>query len=389
MSDNLKKLTGKNPADYEPVVYNLINNPDAELFAQLVEKDDFLYDFIKENVVKRMAKVCNEKNFCNLLQFLKYYSPSYEGFIVSTLAKFADEDLTDKMLEIFENGTDAEKTYCAKFFSYIQDPLALELLKEYALSQNVSLSSNCISTLALFGDREIFNQALDMLNSKDEFEVLEGARILVSYGDKSAVDKIIQVMKNSPLAEHIASELLYLCDLKELISKDYATGLYVLNLIINGLGETVALSQVFDFALYDVLADLSENDINSKSAVVLLNAKEKFETLTENDEYLFDESKDVKQEIFDIKKLLKSVNKDKCLSLIDNELKSESLFVYSALDYSKNSAKIRELLHCTNQTVILKAVEVLKSFKILTQQDKDIALRNISDENIRNIILAV
>ena len=212
MSDNLKKLTGKNPADYEPVVYNLINNPDAELFAQLVEKDDFLYDFIKENVVKRMAKVCNEKNFCNLLQFLKYYSPSYEGFIVSTLAKFADEDLTDKMLEIFENGTDAEKTYCAKFFSYIQDPLALELLKEYALSQNVSLSSNCISTLALFGDREIFNQALDMLNSKDEFEVLEGARILVSYGDKSAVDKIIQVMKNSPLAEHIASELLYLCD---------------------------------------------------------------------------------------------------------------------------------------------------------------------------------
>ena len=77
------------------------------------------------------------------------------------------------------------------------------------------------------------------------------------------------------------------------------------------------------------------------------------------------------------------------MSLIDNELKSESLFVYSALDYSKNSAKIRELLHCTNQTVILKAVEVLKSFKILTQQDKDIALRNISDENIRNIILAV
>ena len=54
MSDNLKKLTGKNPADYEPIAYNLINIPDVDLFKELVYKDDFLFDFIKEYVSKRL-----------------------------------------------------------------------------------------------------------------------------------------------------------------------------------------------------------------------------------------------------------------------------------------------------------------------------------------------
>ena len=30
MSDKLKKLTGKNPNDFEPVAYSLINNPDVD-----------------------------------------------------------------------------------------------------------------------------------------------------------------------------------------------------------------------------------------------------------------------------------------------------------------------------------------------------------------------
>ena len=82
MSDNLKKLTGKNPKDFEPVAYSLINNSDTELFRELVEKDDFLFDFVKQNVAFRLEKVCNESNFLNLLNFLKYYSPAYEDFII-------------------------------------------------------------------------------------------------------------------------------------------------------------------------------------------------------------------------------------------------------------------------------------------------------------------
>ena len=43
MSDNLKKLTGKNPKDFESVAYSLINNSDVELFSELVSKEDFLF----------------------------------------------------------------------------------------------------------------------------------------------------------------------------------------------------------------------------------------------------------------------------------------------------------------------------------------------------------
>ena len=47
MSENLKKITGKNPQDFEPVAYSLINQPDVKLFEELVLHEDFLFDFVK------------------------------------------------------------------------------------------------------------------------------------------------------------------------------------------------------------------------------------------------------------------------------------------------------------------------------------------------------
>lgn len=388
MSDNLKKLTGKNPADYEPIAYNLINIPDVDLFKELVDKDDFLFDFIKENVSKRLEKVCNQSNYKNLLEFLKFYSPSYEEFIVSTLAKYATEDLTDTMLEIFVNGNDDEKTYCAKYFSYIQDPQALDLLKKYAYSDNNYLSANCAFTLAKFNNQEIYNDAIEKLHSNDDYEQLSAVQFLVSYGNQNATEEIIKTIKKSAFAENMASELPYLYDLAELIKNNRQDGLYILNIIINGLGETVALSQLYDFNIYNILEDLIKNNNDSMSSVVLLNACEKFTSLTENDEYLFDESKEVKDDVYSINKLLESVPYN-AENLIDNELKEDSLFVYTALDFTTNTEKVRSLLNSKNQTLILKSVEILKELKNLTTQDKNIALENISNTDIKNIILAI
>lgn len=388
MSDNLKKLTGKNPADYEPIAYNLINIPDVDLFKELVDKDDFLFDFIKENVSKRLEKVCNQSNYKNLLEFLKFYSPSYEEFIVSTLAKYATEDLTDTMLEIFVNGNDNEKTYCAKYFSYIQDPQALDLLKKYAYSDNNYLSANCAFTLAKFNNQEIYNDAIEKLHSNDDYEQLSAVKFLVSYGNQNATEEIIKTIKKSAFAENMASELPYLYDLAELIKNNRQDGLYILNIIINGLGETVALSQLYDFNIYNILEDLIKNNNDSMSSVVLLNACEKFTSLTENDEYLFDESKEVKDDVYSINKLLESVPYN-AENLIDNELKEDSLFVFTALDFTTNTEKVRSLLNSKNQTLILKSVEILKELKNLTTQDKNIALENISNADIKNIILAI
>lgn len=389
MSENLKKLTGKNPKDFEPLAYALINTPDVELFAELVGSDDFLFDFVKQNVASRLSKVCNESNYMNLLALLKYYSSFYEDFIVSNLVKFANEDLTDKLLEIFENGTDEEKTYCAKFFAFVQDPLALEFLQKNAYSENSALSSNCASTLALLGDKTSYMQALEKLNSDDEFTILDGVKFLVSYGDKAVVPEVISAMKKSSMAENIAGELLYLTNLFELYKQNQEDGLFVLNSIINGLGEILGLAQIFDFRLYEFLEMLINGHKDSKVAVVLINAVDKFDTLTENDEYLFDETKDTKQEVNDIKKLLSTMDVAQLYSLIDEELLEDSLFVFSALEYTENEDKVRGLLNSSNPTIVLKALEVLKILGVLTNDDKHKALDSVVDENLRSVIYAI
>lgn len=389
MSENLKKLTGKNPKDFEPLAYALINTPDVELFAELVGSDDFLFAFVKQNVANRLSKVCNESNYMNLLALLKYYSPFYEDFIVSNLVKFANEDLTDKLLEIFENGTDEEKTYCAKFFAFVQDPLALEFLQKNAYSENSALSSNCASTLALLGDKTSYKQALEKLNSDDEFTILDGVKFLVSYGDKAVVPEVISAMKKSSMTENIAGELLYLTNLFELYKQNQEDGLFVLNSIINGLGEILGLAQIFDFRLYEFLEMLINGHKDSKVAVVLINAVDKFDTLTENDEYLFDETKDTKQEVNDIKKLLSTMNIGELYALVDEELEDGSLFVFSALEFTEDENKVRSLLSSANPTVVLKALEVLKILGVLTNDDKHKALDSVADENLRSVIYAI
>ena len=248
-----KKLTGKNPREYEYAASYIMDNNDEKIFAELVEKDSFLFDFVKQNVAQRLEKATNENNWRTVLSFLKYYSPSYEEFVASTLAKYADEDLTDQMLEILENGTENEKTYAAKFFSYIQDPLSIDLLKKYSYTSNDYLNANCATSLAAMGEKSSYNEALEKLNSNDDFEQLAAVKFLVAYGNKEALPFIINVMKNSSMAENIAGEIPYLDSIFNIMEQNFENGLLVVNYIINGLGEILGLSQVFDFELFEVL----------------------------------------------------------------------------------------------------------------------------------------
>lgn len=386
MKELIKKLTSKNPADYEPVARQLINNADVNLFEELVKQDDFLFDFVKENVAKRLQNSCNAENFRNLLPLLKVYSPFYEEFITSTLAKFADEDLTDEILEIFETGTEAEKTYCARFFAKIQDPLALPILSQYAFSENESLASNCASTLGAFGDKESYDKAIEKLRSDDDFEQFGAISFLISYGDKNAADEIINAMQNSSMAENIAGEIPYLVDLFTLLDKNLLHGLLVLNNIINGLAEILPLSGVFDYNLYEVFEKLAPLAVqNSAVSTVLTNAREKFNTLTENDEYLFDEDKNTKNEVFEIKKLLSGLK----IGATDTELRPESPFVFTALEFTTNVAAVKTLLNSPNQTLVLKSAEILKKLGAWDDSARATALKNIQDENIRAIIEAL
>ena len=389
MTDNLKKLTSKNKNDYEFVAKHLIDDCDVELFKELVENDGFLFDFVKNNVSQRISDAINNSNYKNLIEFLKYYSPSYENVIVSALVNHADEDLTDLMLDKLENGTDDEKAYASKYFAKVQDPLAYDFLTSNAYSDNEFLAQNCASTLGEWHDEKSYNEALAKLKSIDDFEKISAVKFLVSFGNQSAISALIEAMKNSTMAENIAGEIPYLENIFEILKTDFQDGLLIINYIINGLGEILPLTTIFDFELFEVFEQLLHKQDDSRVAVVLLNAKEKIETLTENDEYLYDEDKNTKNEIFDIKKLLGGARKKELEKLVNVELKEDSPFVYTALDFATDVLTIRELLKSNNQTLILKTAEILKSLGNFDETARTVALLKVTDINIKSIIRAL
>lgn len=389
MTDNLKKLTSKNKNDYEFVAKHLIDDCDVELFKELVENDGFLFDFVKNNVSQRISDAINNSNYKNLIEFLKYYSPSYENVIVSALVNHADEDLTDLMLDKLENGTDDEKAYASKYFAKVQDPLAYDFLTSNAYSDNEFLAQNCASTLGEWHDEKSYNEALAKLKSIDDFEKISAVKFLVSFGNQSVISALIEAMKNSTMAENIAGEIPYLENIFEILKTDFQDGLLIINYIINGLGEILPLTTIFDFELFEVFEQLLHKQDDSRVAVVLLNAKEKIETLTENDEYLYDEDKNTKNEIFDIKKLLGGARKKELEKLVNVELKEDSPFVYTALDFATDVLTIRELLKSNNQTLILKTAEILKSLGNFDETARTVALLKVTDINIKSIIRAL
>ena len=390
MNDLLKKLAGKDRYDYEFAASEIINNGNIALFSELIENDGFLFDFVKRNISERLKNAVNEGNYLNLLKFLKFYSPFYADMIAESLAQFANDDLLKKMLELFKTGTISEKSYCAKFFSYIDYQEVLPLLRENAFSEDENLNYNCAEALGILKDKISYDDAVKKLeNLEDDFEAMKLVKFLVAYGEKNAVMPIIECMVSSSLQENIAGEIPYLISIFDLLNSFEKAGLLVLNNIINGLGETIELSVVLDFELLDVFRAIISHPINSCIAVVLLNAREKFETLTENNEYTYDEDKNTKAEIEDIKKVLTKQNRENWLKLVKEEVREDSLFVYTALDFCNDEAVIKELLRSNNQTLILRAVEVLKNINCLNNSAKTIALSKVTDINIKNIIRAL
>ena len=61
--DLFKALTGKNPAEFERAAQILVETPDIELFKKLVKQEDFLFDFVKNNVAKRIQNACKKEDY--------------------------------------------------------------------------------------------------------------------------------------------------------------------------------------------------------------------------------------------------------------------------------------------------------------------------------------
>ena len=397
----VKDLTAKDEQKAFHAAQKIINNADIEAFQLLAQKSDFLFDFVKNNVNKRLLKAVNENNYRNLFKFLNVYSPDFEDTIVSSFAKYANEDLTDEILELFEKGTDNEKAYCAKYFSYIPDTIAADILTNYAFSDNEAISFNSAKALGAMKIKEAYDKAIELLNSDDEFTVLKAVKFLIAYEDKSAVKALLKAMEKSSMSENIAGEIPYLQSLLELLEDDITSALTCIDNILSGLGEILPLNQIFYFEMFDVLSYLisyNAQNKNPQAAVVLLKALSKFEMLNENDEYTFDEDKNTKQEISEIYEILKKQqeyfwNAQKKLAVLEiSEDNTSDGRIISALrvisEYNLTTAEenIKTLLNSQNEILICEAVSALKQINKLDNINKESILSKVTDENKKAII---
>ena len=387
--DLLKALTGKNPAEYEAAAKELVDKPDVELFQKLVKQDDFLFDFVKNNVAQRIQRACNKNNYLNLFELMNYYSPSYESVIAEVLHQFGNQACTQRVIELYKNGNESQKAYAAKYLNYLEykelEPL-IPLIRESAVSEFEPLAVNSIEILSKIKDTVSKDMAIEKLNSEDEFEQFNAIKFLVTYGAKDTLPKIFGVMKRSSLSENIAAEIPYLMDLEKLLESNMDGAILILCNIVSAIPEIVPLSSVIDYNLLEIFENLYYNNLTSSSALLLRMSKEKFESLCENEEYLFDCDKNTKDEIYNIADFFKEVNEDKLNSLLYDELYDESDFVFFAVDYVNEVEELETLLDSNNQTLLLKVLITLKDKQALSQEHKDLALSHITSNDIKQIV---
>ena len=387
--DLFKAITGKNPAEFEQAAKILVDTPDVELFKKLVKQDDFLFDFVKNNVSKRIQHACNKDNFLNLFQFFDFYSASYDEMFAEVMHHFGGENVYPRIKQLYLDGSDAQKAYAAKYLLYINNNNINEIMPQIranALSEYEPLSANSIELLSANHDELSKNEALERLKSSDEFEQYNSVKFLVTYGAVDALPDIFRVMKSSSLSENIAAEIPFLISPEDLLQTDFDGCILVMCNIISAIPEILPLSSVIDYNLFDIFKNLYFNHLTSSSALLLRMAKEKFALLTENDEYMFDCDKKTKDEIYALNDFFTGISTNKLNSLLYDELYDESDFVLFAVDYTEDVEELETLLDSKNQTLLLKVLNRLKEKSVLNNKHKELALENTTTENIRQMI---
>ena len=162
-----------------------------------------------------------------------------------------------------------------------------------------------------------------------------------------------------------------------------AASSFALSFSWNAIPEILPPSAVCDYCLYDILNNIK---LTSSSAVLIRLAKDKFEELTSNDEYLFDADKNTKDEVKAINNLLKDYNNHKLESLFYDELYEDSDFVFFALDFVDEIEELETLIDGENQTLILKVLTLLKEKGQLHPEHKAKALELVSCPDIKSVV---
>ena len=380
MSNELfEQICAKDEILAKQAAYKIYNECNLKQFEKLCEKMDFLFDFVRENVYKRFLSVINQSNYKNIIEFFKIYSPYFDDFFASVLSKYANEDLTDEILEILINGNVFQKTYAAGYFKKIPDTVAKDDLKTNLSTEFEPLFLNCAEALGKMKDEEIYEEYKSYLDSEDEFTVLNAVKFLAAYGNKDIINFLTETMKKSTMSENIAGEVVSLISPLELLKKDFGRGVLVFNNLINGLGEILPLENIFYYEIYDVIQFLFSNIDKSESVLLLFNLKNKFDILTQNDEYTFDLDKNTKNEVQEIKSILFSKDENFWNNIkpkLKEFISPENIYISTVLEIIKSekisdfTQDIISVVYSENETLICEAAATMKELGLLNKIDK-------------------
>ena len=388
----IKNITSKDIALSKSTIKDMIKTANIADFRMLCENAEYIFSFLKERITRDFVKIINKENLNAVFEFSKIYCYDFEDLIVNSWIKFANEDLTDEILDLFENGTNKQKTYCAKYFSKIQDPLAIEYLNKFAKSDFEALRTNCAIALSAFCDVEVLNEMKNIaLNSNDEFEKLRAFNFIVAYGKDEQIKFVLENAFNSPFATNIISNIMDYCDinhLKNILNKETLNK--ILQLIIEEYPEDIPLDTCYYWNLIDYIK-LIYSFNNQFSRNILLMAKIKFEEFNKNDIYTFDFDRNIKEEIKNISLYLNSLDIE-----IDNlyeELKKDkfhfdvALFIIKELKLSQYSSYLAQLINefQNDYEKIAKISETLKELNQINLVNIEI-IEKIKDENIKALI---
>lgn len=381
----------------------LINQKDTESFRKLTDASEFIFPFLKEKINKNLLSRVNIDNYKNLFDFMKIYSSDYEDFIVGGLVKFASQELTDDIYEIFENGSVEEKTYCAAYFSCINDEIALDLLNKYAMSDDDDLAQNCARALSVFNDREIYNKSVDVIKntSPDDFiDNIKYVNFLINYGDKRCLPLLFEYAKASPVSTCILPDLLGLVSYFELINDseiDTAVKIYLENL--DSYPEILSLSTLEEFEILDFIKYIFDNNKSDPlMSLAILKTKTCFDIFVSDEAYKIELSKNEKEYINKIFNLLYSKDDDfydfhknnlkNLFSNQDSRIISEVFGVIGDLQLKQYFDSIFSFIQNTNnETLVCEGIKAVKSLNMLDCVNKDDIISKIKNENIKAIIL--
>ena len=359
--------------------YELVTTANTKEFELLCEKMDYLFEFVKDNVCKRLSNAVNKNNYKNIIKFFDFYSPYFDDLFASILAKYADEDLTDEIFDILLNGNDIQKTYAAAYFKKIPDTVAIDDLRENLETDFDPLFENCAAALSGMNDKISYEKYIEKLQSDDDFEKIKAVKFLIAYGDKNAVNILISAMESSSMSENIAGEITALISPSDLLSTDYQKGILLSNNLINGLGEILPLENIFGYEIYEITDFMFNNANTPEAALILFNLKNKFDTFTQNEEYVFDLDKNTKNEVFEINKILSSKpnefwNREKLL--LGSFLTEDNPFLHTVLEiirenkFSDFTSQILDLTKSQNETFVYESAVTLKYLGELKNLDK-------------------